>query len=167
MAKKITLYSLLTVFALILSYLEGLSLSFIPVPGFKLGLANGISMILLSKRKYGGAIAVNITRILLSSLLFGNFYSLLFSLAGGILSSLIVLLFLKMPCFSFAGASTAAGAAHNLAQITVAILLLQTTGLIYLLPILLLSGAVTGFILGIFVNVFSKKYGYIIEKITN
>lgn len=164
MAKKITLYSLLTVFALILSYLEGLSLSFVPVPGFKLGLANGISMILLSKRKYGGAIAVNITRILLSSLLFGNFYSLLFSLAGGILSSLIVLLFLKMPCFSFAGASTAAGAAHNLAQITVAILLLQTTGLIYLLPILLLSGAVTGFILGIFVNVFSKKYGYIIEK---
>lgn len=166
MAKKITLYSLLTVFALILSYLEGLAFSFIPIPGFKLGLANCISMLLISKKRIFAAISVNLTRILLSSLLFGNFYSLLFSLAGAVLSTLVVLLFLKLKCFTFAGASAAAGTAHNIGQIVAAVLLLGTPGLIHLLPLLTLCGAVAGFIAGILVNLFSKKYGQIIGKIT-
>lgn len=166
MAKKITLYSLLTVFALILSYLEGLVFAFVPIPGFKLGLANCISMLLISKKKILAAVSVNLTRILLSSLLFGNFYSLLFSLSGAVLSTVVVLLFLKFRCFTFAGASTAAGTAHNIGQIAAAVLSLNTPGLIYLLPILTLCGAVTGFIAGILVNVFEAKYGQIINKIT-
>lgn len=167
MAKKISLYSLLTVFALILSYLEGLVFSFIPIPGFKLGLANCISMLLISKKQYLAAISVNLTRILLSALLFGNFYSLLFSLAGAVLSTAVVLLFLRFHCFTFAGASTAAGTAHNVGQIIAAMTLLGTQGLIRLLPLLVLCGAITGFIAGILVNVFSKKYGHIISKITD
>lgn len=166
MAKKITLYSLLTVFALILSYLEGLVFSFVPIPGFKLGLANGISMLLISRKKYCAAISVNFSRILLSALLFGNFYSLIFSLSGAVLSTLVVLLFLNFKCFSFAGASTAAGAAHNIGQIAAAVLLLSTPGLIYLLPLLILCGAVTGFLAGILVNVFLKKYKRITSAFT-
>ena len=166
MAKKITIYSLLTVFALIISYLEGLVFSFVPILGFKLGLANCISMLLISKKKYGAAITVNLTRILLSSLLFGNIYSLLLSISGAIFSTAVVLLFSKFSCFTFAGASTAAGTAHNLGQILAAILILHTPGLLYLLPVLTLCGAVTGFISGILLNVFQKKYSHIINKIT-
>lgn len=164
MAKKITLYSLLTVFALVLSYLEGLAFSFIPVPGIKLGLANCISMFLISKKRLGAAVLINLSRILLSSLLFGNFYSLLFSLAGAILSTAVTLLLFRLKAFSFAGISTAAGSAHNIGQICTAMLLLNTPGLIYLLPVLIIGGAVMGFVSGILINVFSKKYPTVIEK---
>ena len=166
MAKKVTLYSLLTVFALILSYLEGLAFSFIPVPGFKLGLANCIAMLLISRKKYFAAISVNLIRILLSALLFGNFYSLVFSLAGAFLSTAAVLLFLKFKCFSFAGASTVAGTMNNVGQILAAIILLNTNGLIYLLPVLCLCGAIAGFVAGILVNLFSKKYKKIADLLT-
>ncbi|MBR2043378.1 MAG: Gx transporter family protein [Clostridia bacterium] len=165
MAKKISLYSLLTVFALLVSYLEGIAFSFIPVPAFKLGLANCVCMLLFSRKEYAAAITVNLSRILLSALLFGNFYSLAFSLSGAIFSSLAVLLLLKFKCFSFAGISAAGGAFHNFGQLAAAALL-NTAGLLYLLPLLFLVGAVLGFITGMLLEAFSKKYGNLINKIT-
>lgn len=165
MSKKITLYSLLTLFAIVISYLEGLIFQFIPIPGFKLGLANCISMLLLSRKKYCAAIAINVMRITLSALLFGNLYSLLFSLSGATLSTIVALIFIKFKCFSFAGVSTAAGTAHNLGQIIAAIVFLSTPGLVYLTPILIICGAVTGLAAGILLNIFSKKYKKIIDII--
>ncbi len=167
MAKKITCYSILCLLALSLSFLEGLAFAFIPLPGFKLGLANTVSMLLISQKHLKGGMAVNITRILLSALLFGNINSLVLSLSGGLLSTLIVLLLSKLSCFSFAGVSCAAGAMHNLGQIGAAAVLFGTYGIFYLLPILLLCGIITGFIAGIILNLFSKKYQSVILKILN
>lgn len=164
MAKKITLYSLLTLFALVISYVEGLAFAFVPfIPGFKLGLANSVAMLLISKKQVWGGIAVNFVRIILSALLFGNFYSFIFSLAGGFLSTLAVLIFTNFKIFSFAGVSTVAAACHNLAQLTAAVLLINTMGVLYLLPIMIISGAVTGFISGILLEIFTKKYPNILR----
>lgn len=165
MAKKITVYSLFTVFALIISYLEGLIFAFVPIPGFKIGLANTVSMILISRKKISAGILVNVLRITLSALLFGNIYSFIFSLSGGILSTVIVILFIKFRCFSFAGVSTAAAVAHNTAQIFAAALILNTHGLFFLLPVLIITGSITGFLCGICVNVFLKKYSKILNNI--
>ncbi len=165
MAKKITLYSLLTLFALAISYVEGLVFAFIPfIPGFKLGLANSVSMLLISKKQVRGGVAVNFVRIILSALLFGNFYSFVFSLAGGVLSTLAVLIFTNFKIFSFAGVGTVAAVCHNLAQITAAIFIIDTVGIIYLLPIMIISGAVTGFISGILLEIFTNKYPRIIPE---
>lgn len=165
MAKKITVYSLLTILALGVSYVEGLAFAFVPVPGFKIGLANTVSMFLISKKQYWGGISVNLIRILLSALLFGNFYSFVFSLFGGILSTLIVIALIKPKIFSFAGVSTAAGVFHNVAQITVAVILLSTVGITSLLPLMIATGAVTGFISGTLLIIFEKKYSKILNSI--
>lgn len=165
MSKKITIYSLLCVFALIISYLEGLAFAFIPVPGFKIGLANTISMLLISRKQLWGGISVNLVRILLSALLFGNFYSFIFSLCGAVLSTCAVLIFINLKIFSFAGVSTVAAVCHNIAQILAALLMLNTLGIIYLLPIMIFTGAVTGFISGLLLSLFIKKYEKLLNKI--
>ena len=165
MAKKITVYSLLTLFALIVSYIEGIAFAFVPIPGFKIGIANTVSMFLISKKQTVGGILVNLTRILLSALLFGNFYSFLFSLAGGILSTLLVILLMRCKIFSFAGVSTVAAVMHNFAQILAAVLLFSTIKIAALLPVMMLSGAVTGFISGLLLIIFSKKYSKILNNI--
>ncbi|MEE0945927.1 MAG: Gx transporter family protein [Acutalibacteraceae bacterium] len=159
MAKKITVYSLLMLFALIISYVEGIAFSFVFfIPGFKLGLANTVSMYLISKKQIRGGIAVNFIRIILSSLLFGNFYSFMLSIAGGMLSTLIVLILIRCKAFSFAGISCAAAVLHNLAQLLCAVLLMDTLGIFSLLPIMIISGSITGFISGLLLEFFSKKY---------
>lgn len=165
MAKKITVYSLLTIFALVVSYIEGIAFAFVPIPGFKIGIANTVSMFLISRKQTLGGILVNLTRILLSALLFGNFYSFVFSLAGGLLSTISVILLMKCKIFSFAGVSTVAAVMHNLAQIIAAVLLLNTMGIAGLLPVMMLSGAVTGFISGFLLIIFSKKYSKILSNI--
>lgn len=165
MAKKITVYSLLTLFALIVSYLEGIVFSFVPIPGFKIGIANTVSMFLIAKKQTVGGILVNLTRILLSALLFGNFYSFLFSLAGGILSTVFAILLMRCKAFSFAGVSTVAAVMHNFAQILAAVLLFSTIKIAVLLPVMMLSGAVTGFISGLLLIIFSKKYSKFLNNI--
>lgn len=167
MAKKITFYSVLTLFAMLLSYLEGVAFAFVPIPGFKLGLANTVSMLLISNKHIKGGIAVNLARILLSALLFGNINSLFLSLCGGFLSTVTVIILAECKCFTFAGISSAAGAVHNFGQICGAVILFGTSGLFYLLPILLLCGTLMGFLLGISLNLFTKKYQNILIKILN
>lgn len=158
MAKKVSVYALLTVICLGVSYIEGICFSFIAMPGLKLGLANTIPMLLIKEKKYGASVLINLTRILLSSLLFGNFYSLIFSLFGALLSTLTVFLLSRFKIFSFAGISSAAGTMHNLGQIIAALLTIGTKGILYLLPLLMLCGSVMGFISGILLNIFKTKY---------
>ena len=90
MAKKISIYGILATLCLILGYVEHLvSLDFI-APGIKIGLANSVALLLLARGDIKGAFAVNITRILLSALLFAAPSTLIFSFSGGI-TSLIVM----------------------------------------------------------------------------
>ena len=74
--------------------------------------------------------------------------SLLYSLAGGILS-FFVMLGLKKAGFSGIGVSAAGGAAHNIGQLATAALIVQTAGIFWYLPVLLLSGVLTGVLIGI------------------
>lgn len=165
MAKRITIYSLLTLFALAVSYVEGIAFAFVPIPGFKIGIANVVSMYLISKKQFFGGISINFTRIILAALLFGNFYSFIFSLAGGVLSTILVILLSRVRVFSFAGVSCAAGLCHNVAQIIAAAVLTDTLGITSLLPVMMISGAITGFISGTLLIIFEKKYSKILNSI--
>ena len=148
MAKKIALYGILTSLALIFGYIESLfPLSFI-APGVKLGLANSVALILLCYGDFRGAILVNITRILLSALLFSSPFSLIFSLTAGILSVVIMRLLSGIKGVSVVGFSISGAAVHNLVQLTVASLLFGRA-VWYYLPFLLVSALLSGGIIGI------------------
>ncbi|MGN0451294.1 MAG: Gx transporter family protein [Acutalibacteraceae bacterium] len=156
MAKKVALYGILTSLALIFGYIESLfSLSFI-APGVKLGLANSIALILLCYGDFKGALAVNITRILLSALLFSNPFSLVFSLTAGLISVVIMRLLSGLKSVSVIGFSISGAAVHNLVQLTVASLLFGRA-VWYYLPFLLVSALLSGGIIGILSSIIFKK----------
>lgn len=134
---------------MIFSYVETLLPLNLIFPGFKLGLANTVTLLLLRRFGFRDAILVNIARILLSSLLFGNAMSLIFSLAGGVTALILEWIMLKFSVFGVLGVSSAGGAIHNLAQTIAAALILSTAGIMKLSPILLLLGGFTGILCGI------------------
>lgn len=156
MAKKLSLYSLLTALCLIFGYIESLlPLSFI-APGIKLGLANSVSMLLVFRDDIKGAFAVNTARILLSALLFSSPFALFFSLSAGIISLTAAVFVKKIHCISPVGVSAAAAAVHNTVQLTAASILLGA-GVWYYLPLLLAAAAVSGTAMGALCLLILKK----------
>jgi heptaprenyl diphosphate synthase len=155
--KKISFFALLIALAMIFSYVETLIPFPFFVPGMKLGLANIVTMIVIYKMKILDAVAISITRIFLSALLFGNVFSLAYSLSGGIFSLAVMILLKKTGKFSITGVSIAGGVCHNIAQIAVAALLLETGELAYYFPVLLVTGTVTGSLIGVLGGAILKK----------
>ena len=154
--KKLAFYSLLTAVAIIFGYVESLvPLSFI-APGVKLGLANSVALICLMNKDYKGALFVNITRILLSALLFGSPFSLLFSICGGLFSVSVCILLSRSDSLTIIGISIAGGVIHNIVQTAVAFFILGL-GVFYYLPFLIVSGIISGGIIGLIVFALLKR----------
>jgi len=147
-AKKVARYGLLLALALVLSYAESLVPLSVAVPGVKLGLPNLAVLFALYRLGEKDAVTLSILRVVLVSILFGNAYSLWYSLAGAVLSLGAMIGLKKLGFFGKLGVSVAGGVCHNLGQIAVAILVLRSTAVIYYLPVLLLSGTLAGIAIG-------------------
>lgn len=161
---KLTLLSILTAAALILSYVEAvLPPIFASVPGIKIGLPNIIIIFILYRMGVSSAISVALVRITLSSLLFGNPISFLYSLAGALLSIAVMILLKKMNFLSSVGVSVAGGIFHNVGQILAAMLLLKTVQIGYYMIVL----AVTGTLSGLFIGLCGAFVIYRFPKITS
>lgn len=154
--EKMAAAAALTALALIFSYIEFL----IPLPlpaGIKLGLANVVVVTALYSIGPSYAFSINIVRILLAGLLFGNVFAILYSLAGGLLSFGLMLLLKKTGLFSTVGVSMAGGAAHNLGQLCVAALVVSDPRIFYYFPALLFSGILTGILIGMVAYLVCKR----------
>jgi len=147
--KKIATYGLLIALAFIFSYVEVLFPIPVPVPGIKVGLANIVVIIALYTLGGKQALVLSMIRILLVGFTFGNLYSIIYSLAGAILSWVSMVLLKNAKSFSIVGVSILGGVMHNVGQIVVAGFMLETASLIYYLPVLAISGIVAGIVVGI------------------
>ena len=148
-AKKTAYYALCIALAFVFSYLESLIPLNIGVPGIKLGLANLVVVAALYVMGDRDAFIISMIRILLCGLTFGGVFSLVYSFAGGILSFAVMLLAKRSKRFSVLGVSVLGAAVHNVGQIAAAAAVMENAGVFYYLPVLLLSGAVTGALIGI------------------
>ncbi|MBE5966064.1 MAG: Gx transporter family protein [Lachnospiraceae bacterium] len=146
-SKKTALYGLLVALAFILSYIETL-IPFPLMPGIKLGLANLVVITALYGMGWKEAFVLSLIRILLVGFTFGNLSTMLYSLAGGLLSWLMMVLAKKIKWFSMVGVSIIGGISHNIGQIIVAILTVSNVYLITYLPLLLITGVITGALIG-------------------
>ena len=134
--------------SLSLSYVETLIPINFGVPGMKLGLANMVVVILLYLFTPGEAFLISIVRILLSGLLFGNGMSIIYSLAGGLLSFFVMLLFFKLKKIKMIPLSVIGAVSHNTGQLIAAAILVTNYNIVFYLPVLIVSGIVTGLITG-------------------
>ena len=149
MKNKVAVFGVFTSLALILSYVELLIPINFGIPGMKLGLANLLVVILLYKGCPRDALLLSVIRILLSGLIFGNMFSIFYSLGGGLLSLAVMVSLKKTGQFTVAGISIGGGASHNVGQLLVAMFVVQTYQVGYYLPVLLIAGVITGAVIGI------------------
>ena len=149
MKNRAAYFGVFTALALILSYVEILIPISFGVPGVKLGLANLIIVIVLYKTDWKEALLLSVVRIVLAGFIFGNMFSILYSLAGGMLSLAVMAVLKKGGSFSVAGVSVAGGVSHNIGQLIVAMIVVETYQVGYYLPVLLIAGVLTGFVIGI------------------
>ena len=148
-AKKAAFYGLFLALALVAGYIERL-IPFNPgIPGVKIGLANIVTMVLLYTMGWQAAVIVTTARILLSGILFGSGFAMVYSAAGAALSMLIMIILKRTGLFGAIGVSLAGGVFHNVGQILVAIAVLETRSLVYYLPVLILSGILAGILIGL------------------
>ena len=146
--KKIAYLGLFASVAIIFGYVESLIPFFAGIPGIKLGLANLAVLFILETYSWKEAALVSVVRIFVIGFLFGNLFSILYSLAGAALSLTVMTLIKKKSNFSILGVSVAGGVSHNVGQLIVAAVIVENTSLLYYAPALLISGVVTGLLIG-------------------
>ena len=146
---RVAVFGVFTALALIFSYVELLIPINFGIPGAKLGLANLVIIIVLYKTDWKEALLLSVVRIVLAGFLFGNLFGILYSLAGGILSLAVMALLKRSGAFSIIGVSMAGGVSHNVVQLIMAMLVVETYAVGYYLPVLLIAGLITGTLIGI------------------
>ena len=151
--QKLAQTALLSATAIIFGYIETL-LPSVGIPGIKLGLSNIVILLAIYKLSIPSALFIMLIKVLVTSLLFSGLNVFFFSLCGGVLSITAMILF-KNRSFSVVGVSILGGVFHNIGQILVAGFVLSTS-VFYYLPILLISGCITGFLTGYICNVTMK-----------
>ena len=165
MAKKAAYMGMLTALAFVFSYIEFLVPINLGVPGIKLGLANLVVIVALYLMNVRAACTLSFVRILLTGLTFGNPASMIYSLAGGMLSLAIMIMAKKSDFFSVTGVSVLGGVFHNVGQIIVAILVVETKSLLFYLPVLILSGTVAGVLIGILASILIRHLNKMKESV--
>lgn len=155
--KKLALTSVMISLAIVLSYVEKLIPAFVAVPGVKIGLANIAVVFTLYKMGTKDAFVVSLLRVVIANLLFGSILSLLYSLAGALVSLIVMAVLKKTSLFSTVGVSIAGGVIHNMAQLVVACFFVGSDILKYYSPVLLLTGIVSGAVIGLIAAVLIKR----------
>ena len=147
--KKIAVLALAIALAMILSFVESQIPAFVAIPGVKIGLANIAVVFVLYKLGWKEAVLISLVRVVMVSVLFGTAVSLFYSVAGAVLSLTGMVLLRKTGLFSTVAVSVTGGVLHNVGQILMACLLLETNVIVYYLPFLILSGVIAGVVIGV------------------
>ena len=155
--KKIAYMGLFAAIAIICGYVESLIPFFAGIPGIKLGLANLAVLFILETYTWKEAALVSMVRILVIGFMFGNMFSILYSMAGAALSLTVMTLMKRFSGFSILGVSVAGGVSHNIGQLIIAALIVENTSLFYYAPVLLISGVITGILIGILTGEVTKR----------
>ena len=159
--QKLSSLALTVAAAMLLSFIESRLPSFTAVPGIKVGLANIAVTFALYRIGTKEAALVSAVRVVLVSLLFGSPVSMLYGLAGAVLSLALMSLLKRISPLSPVGVSVAGGVAHNLGQIALACLLLRTATIFYYLPVLILTGTLAGIVTGVAAGTVIKRINHI------
>ena len=147
--KRVAYVGIMACLGIIFGYIEFILPINIGIPGVKLGLSNIVSVVALYILGLPYALIITVIRIVISSLLFGNLFSMFYSLTGALFSVFTMACFRRFNCFSIIGVSSAGGIVHNIGQLLVAVCVVDSLNLFFYFPILVFSGLVAGILIGL------------------
>ncbi|MGN0612806.1 MAG: Gx transporter family protein [Porcipelethomonas sp.] len=157
-AKRLTQLALLSTIALIIFVVELRLPNLSPIPGVKLGLANIVTVYSVYHCTGKETSLILLTRIILGAVFGGNMLALLYSLGGGTLCLIGMLLLRKIIDEKHIWICSVMGAVlHNIGQIMVAIIVMKTIAVISYLPFLLVSGCIAGAFTGMCAQILITK----------
>ena len=148
--KKLTVLALLSAIALTIFMIEAQIPPLVPIAGVKLGLANIVTVFVVFAFRGRDGAAVLAVRIFLGAVFAGNFSTIFYSAAGGALAILVTIglkRILKENQLWVAGALGAV--AHSVGQMTMAVAITATPGLVLYLPIMVVCSVITGVFTGL------------------
>lgn len=148
-ARRTARLALYTAAATICSYIETLiPVTLIPLPGFRLGLANVVLLLVLTQTGLRDALIVCLLRTAIVSLLFGSLISLAFSFCGGVCALCMMTLLQKTEKFSLPGISVGGAVFHNSGQLLIAGIITGSAGVLAYLPVLMFCALLCGLLMG-------------------
>lgn len=156
--KKLITTAIITAFALVAFVIESAIPPVVPIYGIKLGVANIFTLFTLYTLGVKYAAAVLFIRITLGSLLTGQIMSFVYSLSGGLLSFILMILLKRF--FSSDNLwvlSVLCAIAHNVGQLTTAVLVTLTPQIFYYLPVLIASAIASGAVTGVTSQLIIKR----------
>ena len=165
--RLVATYGMLISLAFIFSYLEAIIPIPVPIPGVKLGLANLVTIVGLYTVGVKGTVAVSLIRIVLVGCTFGNLFSMVYGLAGGALSLILMILFRKTNWFS---QNRSQHHRRDRAQYRAAYcggLVTETAEVFYYLPFLMAAGVVAGGVIGLLGGLVTERIRKFVGKMPN
>lgn len=148
-SESVAYIGLFSAFAIIISYIEALIPINIGIPGIKLGLPNIVIVLAIYLIDNKAGIIINIIRVLVVGILFGNAFSIIFSMAGALVSYVVMIFIKKIKNMSMLRVSVCGGVTHNVAQLIMAAFVADTYNISYYMPFMIIGGLITGVIIGI------------------
>lgn len=153
LAYRAAFIGLFSAFAIIISYIESLIPVNIGIPGIKPGFANIVIIVVLYALDFKSAVVINMIRITVIGIMFGNVLSVCFSVAGAVLSLFVMVFIKRIKGVSMVGVSVCGGVAHNIGQIAAATVITTVYTIMYYVPFLIIGGIITGIIVGTVANI--------------
>lgn len=148
--RYLTLMAMLTTIALMLSYVESF-IPALPIPGAKIGLPNVVTLVALYTLGFWGALSITLMRTTIAAFLFSSPVSWFYSVAGGVISLIVMYVLIKTfkDNISLMAVSITGAIVHNMAQLCVAMIVLETISIATLLPWLLVIAIPAGIVVGL------------------
>lgn len=156
--RKLTYGALLTAVALIIFTVEAQIPPVVPIPGVKLGLSNIVTVFAVWSLGPGAACGILFCRIFLGAVFAGNFSTVFYSAAGGVLAIAVTIAYCKLCKNNPIWIAGCLGAvAHAIGQMAAAILLSGTPALIVYLPVMIVCALITGLFTGLCAQLLVKR----------
>jgi heptaprenyl diphosphate synthase len=149
--KVITTISMMLAIAIVLNVVE-MQLSFIPVPGAKIGFANLVTLIVLYIYGFKWAFTVNVLRVVIVAGFFspkGFDYTFYMALTGAVASVSLMALLKQFTKIHVVTVSVLGAVMHTVGQVAILMISLETLPLIFYLPIMLVISIPSGILIGI------------------
>lgn len=158
-AQRIALCGMLLALMLVLGFVESQIPVAVGIPGVKLGLSNGVLIFAVYMLNIPMAFVLMGLKVLLSGLLFGSPSAMMYALAGGVLSLTVMCLLSRIKGLSPVVVSMMGGLSHNVGQVALAMVVLQTPKLLYYMAILMAVGLLTGLLTGLAAKPLLRRRG--------
>ena len=157
-AQRIATCGMLLALMLVLGFVESQLPVAAGIPGIKLGLSNGVLIFAVYMLNVPASYVLMALKVLLSGFLFGSPSAMMYAFAGGVLSLTVMYLLSRMKGLSPIVVSMVGGLSHNVGQVALAIVILNTPKLLYYMAILMVVGLATGAATGIAANGIIRRF---------